>query len=192
MNSELRIPNSKLLLGLVGEMAAGKTTATNYLKEKYGAVSFRFSDMLRDMLRRLHLPETRENLQKLSTALRQAFGDDIMSTVMKEDMASADAPVLIIEGIRRPSDVAMFSGMPNFHLLAIAADARTRYERITNRSENPDDRGKTWEEFQKEILQEAEQKIGDIAAKAEIVLQNHGTKEALFSEIENALRKLQS
>jgi dephospho-CoA kinase len=38
--------SQKIILGLVGEIASGKSTVTDYIKQKYGAVSFRFSDIL--------------------------------------------------------------------------------------------------------------------------------------------------
>lgn len=183
------MPGSKVIIGLVGEMAAGKTTVTDYLKEKYGAVSFRFSDMLRDMLARLHMENTRENLQQISTALRHTFGDDIMSKVIAEDVKAATAPFIITEGVRRPSDVAYLKTIPGYRIVAIAANERTRYERIIQRSENPDDQKKSWEEFQAEGKREAEQKIKEIAASADMVLDNNGSKETLYKQVDALMNK---
>lgn len=184
--------NKKIILGLVGEMAAGKTTVTDYLKEKHGAVSFRFSDMLRDILDRMHIEKTRENLQTLSTSLRQNYGDDIMSKVIMLDAKDATNDFIITEGIRRPSDITYLKELDGFHLVAIRADERTRFERITARSENPDDQTKTWEEFQKQGLQESEQKIKDIAAEADNTIDNNGSPEDLYRQVDDILKKLNS
>ena len=81
----------KIILGLVGEIAAGKSTATEYLKQKYGAVSFRFSDPLRDILARLHIENSRPNLQALSTFLRRQYGEDLLSKVMALDAGQSPA-----------------------------------------------------------------------------------------------------
>ena len=181
----------KIIIGLVGEMGAGKTTATNYLKQKYGAVSFRFSDALRDVLNRLHLEHTRENLQTLSTFFRQNFGEDILSKILAEDVKKTDASLIITEGIRRPTDVTYLKALDNFFIVALNVDERARYERIVERSENPDDHSKTWEQFQAEGRQEAEQKIAEIAAEATETIDNNGSLENLYRQLDGLVTRYQ-
>ena len=171
-------------------MAAGKSTVTNYIKEKHGAVTFRFSDMLRDVLTRLHLETSRANMQTISTLLRQQFGDDLMSKVIAADVAEADAPLIITEGIRRPSDITYLKQVPGFVLVALTADPKVRFERITKRTENPDDATKTWEQFEQEQKQEAEQKIKELMQDADFTIDNDGTKKELFEHTDAILKKL--
>jgi dephospho-CoA kinase len=179
----------KLILGLVGEMASGKSTITTYLKEKHDAVTFRFSDMLRDCLTRMHLEHTRENLQTLSTILRQSFSEDIMSKVLALDVKNSSAPLIIAEGIRRPSDIVYLKAIPGFHLVSLQVDERTRYERIIKRSENPDDQKKTWETFQKEGLAESEQKIKEVMMDATDKIDNNGTIDELYQQVDRLMAK---
>lgn len=182
----------KLILGLVGEMASGKSTITTYLKEKHGAVTFRFSDMLRDCLTRIHLEHTRENLQTLSTILRQNFSEDIMSKVLALDVKNSSAPLIIAEGIRRPSDIVYLKAIPGFHLVSLQVDERTRYERIIKRSENPDDQKKTWETFQKEGLAESEQKIKEVMMDATDRIDNNGTIDELYQQVDRLMAKYEN
>lgn len=184
------MPTNKLLIGIVGENASGKTTMTNYLCETYGAVSFRFSDMLGDILKRIHLPPTRENLQNLSTLLRTNFGEDVMSTTLAKDMASSDATITITEGIRRPSDIVALRELPGFVLISLTADPKKRFERLHGRNEKPDDATKTWEQFLIDANHESEQKIKEIMAEAHITITNDGTKEELFAQIDAVLPTL--
>lgn len=184
--------NKKVVIGLVGEMAAGKTTVTDYLKEKYGAVSFRFSDMLRDILDRVHVDQSRHNLQRLSTFLRAEYGEDIMSRVLVKDVKEAEADFIITEGIRRPSDVSYLKEIEGFRTAAIEVEERTRYERIIKREENPDDQNKTWEQFQKDGLEEAEQQIKDIMAMADIKIDNNGTLEELHKKIDEIIEEIRN
>ncbi|OGH64755.1 MAG: hypothetical protein A2821_01205 [Candidatus Magasanikbacteria bacterium RIFCSPHIGHO2_01_FULL_41_23] len=181
---------NKIILGLAGEMAAGKSTVTEYLKEKHNAVTFRFSDMLRDILKRIHVEPERANLQSLSTFVRQTYGEDIMSKVIAQDVAASNASIIITEGIRRPSDIVYLRKLESFHMIAINTNERTRFERIIQRHENPDDAQKTWEEFQAEGQQESEQKIKEIAAETDFTIDNNGTKEELFAQIEEIIKKI--
>ncbi|PIR03414.1 MAG: hypothetical protein COV60_00460 [Candidatus Magasanikbacteria bacterium CG11_big_fil_rev_8_21_14_0_20_43_7] len=174
---------SKLILGITGEMATGKTTITEYITKHHGGISFRFSTMLRDIAQRIHVEESRENLQALSTVLRAEFGDDLMSNVIAKDVEKAQGDIIIVEGIRRPSDVTYLKKLSGFHLIGIAVDMRTRYERIIQRNENPDDQSKTWEAFQAEQTQESEEKIQDILREAEIIIDNNGDLASLHAQI---------
>ena len=66
---------NKLILGIAGEIASGKGTVTQYIINEHKANSYRFSDMLRDILKRLYTEHSRENMQKLSTAIRENYGE---------------------------------------------------------------------------------------------------------------------
>ena len=180
----------KLILGIVGEIAAGKTTGTEYLRDKHGAVSFRFSDMLRDVAKRVHLEPTRGNLQLLSTVLRQNFGEDLMSKVLAADVSEATDHFIITEGVRRPSDVTYLKNLPGFKILALTAEPRLRFERLQNRAENSDDGSKTWEQFLADSNQESEEKIKEIMGEADVTVENGGTKEELFEKIEQIIQQI--
>ena len=179
----------KVILGLIGEIAAGKTTATDYLKSTYGAVTFRFSTMLRDVAQRLYMEENRHNLQLLSTVLRQNFSEDIMSTVIARDVAAAPEPLIITEGVRRPSDITYLKELPGFHLIALTADERARYERLQGRGENPDDATKTWEQFLADGAQESEQKVKELMMSADVTIDNNGSKKALYAQLDTVMKK---
>jgi len=184
--------SAKIILGIIGEMGAGKSTITSYLKEKYGAVTFRFSDMLGDILERLHIEPARENFQDLSTALRQTFGEDIMSQDIARDVAEAAADFIITEGVRRPTDVAYLRALPGYRLVSLVAAERTRYERLLKRSEKTDDQTKTWADFQKEGQKETETKIKEVAAGADFIVDNNGPLEELYRQMDEIVAKLRA
>lgn len=184
------MPISKLVLGIVGEMGAGKSTITEYIKQKYGAVSFRFSDMLTDIAKRLYLEPTRPNLQLISSMLRQTIGQDVMSKVIRHDAETSTADIIIVEGIRRPTDITYLKELPNFYLIGMTADERVRYERVCLRSEKPDDQTKTWEDFQKEGLAEAEAEIKNIKTEAKFQIENNGSEAELIAQVEKILGEI--
>jgi dephospho-CoA kinase len=179
---------NKTIFGFAGEMASGKTTAAEYVLKKCDGVSYRFSDPLRDVLARINLPNTRENLQTLSTSLRQSFGEDVLAKIVFQDVQNAKSRCIVIDGIRRPDDIKYLCAVPGFTLVYIQTDLNNRYTRLTKRQENSDDFGKTLEEFEKEQKQEAEAKIRELEPFADIVIENNGTLEEFYKKIDMFLQ----
>jgi dephospho-CoA kinase len=183
--------NKKIILGFAGLMASGKGTAAKYFEEKYGASTYRFSTMLRDVLNRLHLEHNRDNLIKLSEVLRAGFGEDIMAKTIANDAQNDTNQLVIIEGIRRPADITYLTKLPNFVLVEIFADIKTRYERLILRRENPDDATKTFEQFNKDHERSTEITIPEVTKSASERVDNNGTLDELYNRIDQLLQKYQ-
>ena len=180
---------NKIIFGFVGQIASGKGAATNHLKEKYEAKSYRFSTMLRDVVDRIYIEQNRENLQKISRVLRENFGEDVMARVMSEDVKNNNSKFIVIDGIRRPSDVAYLKDVPGFVLISIEADIEKRYERIVKRGENPDETNKTMEEFKEDSRRESELKIDEIAEQAHERIDNNGLLDDLYKQLDELVEK---
>jgi dephospho-CoA kinase len=180
---------NKIVLGITGEIASGKGTATKYLLEKYGASSHRFSTMLRDVAKRMHLEESRENLQKLSTLFRENFSDDLLSQVIFHDVDTDGGEIIVIDGVRRMPDIEYLKKLPGFKLVYVDTDMETRYERLTKRGENVDDVNKTFEEFKIDNEREAERKIKDLKQDANFVVDNNGSLEELYKQIDLIIKE---
>ncbi len=173
-----------MIIGLAGEMASGKGTVAQYLVEHKGASVHKFSTMLRDVLTRMHIAQTRDNLQKLSTLLREAYGQDTFARVIAEDVKTDLAPIVIVDGVRRESDIVYLRENPAFQLVFIDTDLRTRYERIVLRTENAGDHSKTFEQFVEESKADAEIHIAALKDVADIVINNNGTLEDLHRQVD--------
>ena len=182
------MPTSKLILGFVGELSSGKGTACQYLAKKYDAPSYRFSTILRDILNRLYLDITRDHLQRLSTALRGEFGQDVLAKVIAQDVKNDPHSIITVDGIRRLSDITYLKDVAGFHLVYLTADQNIRYQRIIARGENSDDKNKTFEQFQADEQAEAELQITSTGATAEYTVTNNGTFEELYEQLEKLTR----
>lgn len=180
----------KIIIGFAGELACGKGTATKYVVEKYKGESFRFSTMLRDILDRLYLEQTRENMQILSTALRHNFNEDLFAKVIREDVKASKMDVVAVDGSRRLADIKYLKEIKGFKFVYIETDIRRRYERIIKRSENNDDKQKTFEQFEKDHQQEAELQIKDLKNYADFVIDNNRTFEDLYAQIDKIINKI--
>ncbi len=184
--------NNKIIFGFIGDLAAGKGTICKYLKEKYGTNAYRFSTMLRDIVRRIYVEESRENLQKLSTFLRENYGQDVMSRVIAKDVENDSNPIVAVEGIRRPTDITYLKEMRGFHLIYITASPQIRWQRLVKRNENKGDADKTFEDFSKDEQAEADSLIKGLAKNAEYTINNDGDFEELYKQMEKIIEKIKN
>lgn len=181
-----------IILAIVAEMAGGKTAAAEYFEKKYGAKRYGFGIIVRDLVERLYLPDTRNNLSQISVVLRQEFGNDLLAKAMAEDIKKdTEHDFIVVESIRREEDIAHLKELPGFHLLSIKADMKLRYERITKRTEKQDDTTKTYEEFVKDHERETEKSIVPLLDKAEYIIDNNGSVEEFYAKLDEVVKKIQ-
>lgn len=180
----------KIILGLAGTIGSGKGSAAEHLIKKHSANIHRTSKMLRDLLGRLYIETSRDHMSTLSTLLRQMFGEDIMSKVIYEDVKNDESEIVAVDGVRLLADVAYLKTFPEFKLVYIETDLKTRYERIVKRHQNPDERDKTFEEFENDQKAEAESQIEDLKKVADYSIENNGTPEEFFAKIDKLVEEL--
>ena len=182
--------DKKVILGLVGLFASGKETVKKYIVEKYKAKDCKFSSILRDAMSRTAIPISRENIQKFSTVLRANFGEDLLAKAIANDASKLDANIVGIDGVRRPTDIEHLTKLPNFFLIKIDADPRLRYERLVKRNENEGDDKKTFEQFLKDHESEADSLIPMVMATAKYSINNNGSFEDLYKQIDELIKRL--
>jgi len=175
---------------LVGTLASGKEVTKKYILEKYNAKDCRFSTMLRDVLNRVAVPTSRENIQRISTLLRENFGEDIMAKVIALDAKNFDSDVVIVDGVRRPADIKYLNELPNFYLIKINADPELRYKRMLERNENEGDNNKTYEQFLNDENAEADRLIPIVMESAKYSIDNNGTFEELYAQIDKIMEDI--
>ena len=179
----------KTIIGIAGEIASGKDTVARYYEKKYGASMYRFSDILRDILRRLHLEENRKNLAAASLMLRTTFGEDIFARSIAEEIENDQNDLIVIDGVRRHSDVKSIQNLLGFTLLYINADPERRHERMNSRNQNTDDMSKTFEEFLRDGELETEKEIRSLGDEADWTIDNNGELDDLYVHADQFLEK---
>lgn len=180
----------KIIIGLVGPIASGKDVSKKYIEETYGASVYKFSTVLRDILNRLYLPINRKNMQDLSLDLRNRFGSDILAKIISTDANNDLSEIVIVDGVRRMDDIVHLSNLPEFKLIGVAADINTRYERSKLRNENEGDADKTFVEFEHDCHKEAELEIPTVMGKADYHLDNDGSLENLYAQIDKIIEEI--
>lgn len=184
------MPANKIILGFVGDLASGKGTICKYLSQKYGTPSYRFSTILRGVVDRVYIPQSRENLQKISQVLRENFGQDILSKAIAKDTFNDPHELVAVEGIRRPTDITYLKTDPAFHLIYVTADPKIRWERLVKRNENAGDDRKTFAGFLADEKAEADRLIKELGKQAEHTIFNNKTFKELYEQIEAIIAEL--
>lgn len=182
----------KIIIGLVGEIASGKDTIAEYLKEKYHSQTVSFSQPLRDILDRLYLPQTRENLAYLGVDLRERFGQTVLAQTIAKEVEASPAPICCLPNVRLQSDIAFLKDLPGFVLVKIITEEKIRYDRLTKRRQNTDDAAKTWEQFLADSQLPTETAIRETAKAANYELNNNGTFDDLYQQIDELIKNLQN
>lgn len=180
----------KIVIGLTGQIACGKGVIKKFLISEYQASDYRFSTILRDVLIRLHVEQSRANIQKMSTLLRQTFGEDILANVMSKDIKNDDHHFIVIDGIRRLADIKHLREIPGFFLVSVEASEELRHQRVIERNENPGDDKKTFNDFLKDQNEESEAEIPKTMATADYVIDNNGSWDYLWSQIHDLVKKI--
>ncbi len=183
---------NKVILVLTGLMACGKDVTKKYIEEKYGAKSLKFSQIMRDILNRVYVENSRDNLMKLSVILRESFGEDLFARAITEDAKKIDAPIVILDGARRNADIVYAEKLPNFILISIDAKPETRYQRAKLRNENAGDAEKTFETFLEDHKKPTELGIPELMSKAKYGINNDLDLNHLYKQIDEIMAKILS
>jgi dephospho-CoA kinase len=182
----------KIIIGFSGLMASGKDAAKKYLEEKHQAESFRFSSIMRDVLKRINVEMSRTNLSAVSLCLRQTFGEDLFAKVIANDAKNATAEIVVVDGVRRLADIAHLAKLDNFYLIAIEAKPEIRHERLVKRGENVGESEKTFEQFIADHQAETELTIPEVMSHADFVINNDGDFNDLYKQIEEILSEIKN
>lgn len=183
-NKSNGVKNKKIIIGLAGEFASGKGVVADYLVKKHRADSVRYSSILRDLLGRLYLPVSRENIQKVSAAIRQTFGEDIIAKVIAEDVKKIKKNIIVVDGVRRLADIKYLRELNGFKLINVVADLKTRYARLVARKENPGDENKTYKQFLRDHENISDKDVPEVMAQADEEIHNDGNLADLHKQID--------
>lgn len=183
---------SKIVIGLIGEKGSGKGTVSDYLIDKFGAVHYGTSKILRRTLEDLHVPLTRDNLVKLALVLKEGYGPSVIIDSLIQDMEKNGSDIIIADGIRMHGDVEPFRKKfgENFFLVYVYADLKLRYERTKARKQNAGEGDATFEEFLEEEGRLTEVSIHEIGRTADFKLDNNGTAEELKKQTDEMMDEL--
>jgi dephospho-CoA kinase len=172
----------KLVIGLVGEIGAGKETFCRLLWEastdrrnmEYRVVHVSTSVILRQILKSLNLESSRENLQTLPGLLERGFGEGTLARAMIPLIEAADASIVIYDSVRWLADRNVVCGFPHHRFVHVTADQKIRWRRVRKRKQNPGEDSITLTQFKGNEQKPTELLIPKLGSSADFKIENNG------------------
>ena len=180
------------ILALVGMSGSGKSVAVDYLTDQ-GYPKVYFGGMIYKEMEKRGIPRSDdgETEKKFREEIRETEGKDwVVRQVIAEtkDLIAAGQKRIILDGVYSWTEYkALKHEFPtNLTFIAIVVDKKLRYDRVANRPDRPFDATAIRERDRSEI--ENLEKGGPIAA-ADYYILNNGTKEDIYTRLDEILKK---
>lgn len=135
-----------IIIGVVGQIAAGKGILVNYLTEKMGFISYSLSSVVHMEIEKKGIKKyTRQMLQDMGDDLRREFGNEVLADRIIKAINEQKRGNVVVEGIRNQGEIEFLKKDKNFILIGVKATRKLRFKRQLSRGKKWDPQ--TYEEF---------------------------------------------
>ena len=181
-----------MILGITGTIGAGKGTVVEYLVQQKGFAHYSVRDFLVEEIQKKSLPVDRDSMREVANALRSGHGPSYIIESLYHRAEDSGKDVLI-ESVRAIGE-AEFLKAKGAMILAVDADRRLRFERVTLRASATDD-----VDFATFVMHEEKelastdpsgQNIIGVMQMADARIENDGSLEELHAKVEEVLQTL--
>lgn len=178
------------VIGITGTLGAGKGTVVEYLVNKMGFKHYSVRAFLIDEITKKELPVNRDTMTEEANELRENHSSAyIIEQLYKK--ATLNGGNAIIESIRTPGEVDFLKKHGEFFLIAVDADLKIRYDRISFRATETDNISFSTfmanEEREFSTTDPNKQNLSRCIEMADIVLHNNGSIYELHQQLEHQL-----
>lgn len=179
-----------MIIGVTGTLASGKDTVSDLL-EKKGYKHISLSQILRDELTKMGESLDTANLTKFGNQIRHERGEGYLAKEALKDASSRT----IISSIRQPGEVKVLKGDPRFVLIAVDADAKTRWLRLEKRHREGDPVSYSAmmaiEHKQMKKFGSKDMQLDVVMGMADYQINNSGTLEELHNQVDDIIAKIE-
>ncbi|WP_258085101.1 AAA family ATPase [Thermococcus thermotolerans] len=188
-----------MIVGVVGKIAAGKTTVAKFFEEK-GFCRVSCSDPLIDLLTHNvsdyswipELPEkaepTRDRLIEFGKYLKETYGEDILIRLAVDKMRHCKN--IVIDGVRSEGEIKAVKRLGG-KVIYVEASPEVRFERLIKRKASKDKGIKRFEDFK--AMDDAEERLyhtSELKGLADYIIVNEGTLEELRERVKGIIEHI--
>lgn len=172
MESQLNLPP---IIGIVGRIRAGKSSAAEYLSNNYGYTYTPNVRVLKSILNALGLPLERKLLATVGDTLFSDLGKDIIAKARVSEISKSSPngqSRIVVDGIRYIEELNEYRKLRGFMFLAISCSDQTRYERTLESLDGEKDGLITKSKFLKLNHLQSERDVPYLMSHADSVIVN--------------------
>jgi len=183
-----------MIIGITGTLGAGKGTVAEYLTKKHNFIYLSVRNFIAGEILKLGLAVNRDTMTQVANDLRAIHGPNYLVEELLKQAKLHPKNNIVIESIRSVGEERYLKSQDTA-LWAVDADINTRYKRIVGRASETD--AVSFEKFRADEEREMKsddpnkQNLRAVIDMADVVFTNNGTREELFAEVEEALKKLE-
>lgn len=180
------------IIGITGTLGAGKGTIVDYLIDIKGFQHYSVRKFLIDEINKRGLEVNRDSMTDVANDLRRKHTPSFIIEELYKRAAKSGKNT-IIESIRTPGEIDFLEKQGNFMLIAVDADPKIRYERITLRGSETDrisfDTFVANEKREISTNDPNKQNLSACIKRADILLVNNGSIEELTTSLQKKLNE---
>jgi dephospho-CoA kinase len=180
------------VIGITGMPGSGKGEVCTIAKTM-GLPVRSLGDVVRDRFSVEFPGRPMEEIGSFANEERKRFGNDIWAKRLVErieNLIEGSYSIIMVDGVRSPFEVEIFRERwkENFSIICVHSSPISRFDRLSVRGRGDDPL--TFEDFEERDRRELGWGLGDVIARADIMVINEGTIDALKIEIDRLLKEL--
>ena len=181
----------KIVLGIVGMPASGKTVVAEYLSKKPNAMRIHLGDFIWQFLKKRGIKPSAEMGTMASLFIWAEYGDiPIASWALKKIRAAKGKKIIILDSLRTVEEARIFKSKfkDDFHMVAVLTGPKIRLDREKKRARY----GKVSKlDFRMRDREELRIGVGDLIASADYYIDANSGMAAVKKQTDALLKQLQ-
>jgi dephospho-CoA kinase len=172
------------IIGIVGPIRSGKTTASTHLRDQHEYVVASNSEILKRICGGLILPASRQNLKRVGDAIFEVLGNETLARFRVANLGESN---IVVDGIRYFEEVDFYRKNASFKLISLQASEDVRFERAMALIQQGKDYAMARDEFASLGAARSEAQVPMITQLADCILENNGTMAEFAAKLDDLL-----